>query len=145
MRLTEAEFREVRRRVRGRTVDIAKGKGSRASLPSTSSTVGAATNEPRYKSKLEAQYAQYLDALKYGKELRTWVYEPLKFRLADRCWYTPDFLVVQNDGALELHEVKGWMREDANVKLKVVARLFPWFTFKLVTRSRHLYIWRFTD
>jgi hypothetical protein len=76
--------------------------------------------------------------------------EPLKFRVAGRCWYTPDFLVVQSphveDGircpALVCVEVKGFMREDACIKLKAAADLYPTFGWILVYRGRRGGSWR---
>ena len=35
-----------------------------------------------------------------------------------------------------LHEVKGFMEDDAAVKLKVAAETFWWFQFKLVKKDR---------
>ena len=52
-------------------------------------------------------------------------YEPIRFNLAPRTSYTPDFLVMLKDGSFEFHETKGWAREDAMVKLKIAARLYP--------------------
>lgn len=61
------------------------------------------------------------------------VYESVKFRLADRTWYTPDFVVFLDDGNDQVYEVKGsWKaphQEDSRVKLKVAAELYPQFTF----------------
>jgi len=33
-----------------------------------------------------------------------------------------------------VHEVKGFMRDDAAVKLKMAAAAFPWWQFKLIRR-----------
>jgi hypothetical protein len=69
--------------------------------------------------------------------LAAWWYEPLNWRMADNTYYRPDFLVMRDDGALELHEVKGrkngkdgkpdtfWKEEDAWLKLKIVAEQAP--------------------
>lgn len=84
-------------------------------------------------NKLESRYAQYLEALKFGKEIRDWRYEPFKLKLAEKCTYCPDFFIVTKDGAFECHETKGWLREDSWIKLKVAAREFPWWQFKLIT------------
>ena len=62
-------------------------------------------------------------------EIWDYRFEPLKLRLADNTFYTPDFLVVKVTG-LEIHEIKGsYEREDARVKWKTAAELFPWFQF----------------
>lgn len=55
-------------------------------------------------------------------------------KLADMCRYTPDFFALV-DGVPTFFEVKGFMRDDAQVKLKVAARLHRIFKFVLVTRE----------
>jgi len=80
----------------------------------------------------EQRYAHRLELLRITGQVAWWAFEPVKFRLADKTWYTPDFLVMQNDGALELHELKGWMEEDANVKLKVTSETYWMFRVMLV-------------
>lgn len=81
----------------------------------------------------EADYAWRLDARMRHGEIVAWRYEAITLRLAERTTYTPDFLVLKPDGAVELYEVKGgFIREDANVKLKVAAAQYPWFRFLLV-------------
>ena len=37
----------------------------------------------------------------------------------------PDFMVMLADGQLQAHEVKGYWTDDARVKIKVAAALFP--------------------
>ena len=98
-------------------------------------TVGApvTTKQPKpTMNKLEARYAQYLEALKFGGEIRDFRFEPFRLKLADRCTYCPDFFVVTKDGGFEVHECKGFMRDDAAVKLKVASENFPWWQFKLI-------------
>lgn len=82
---------------------------------------------------LERRYAEQLELQRVTGVILWWKFQPLKFklRLADKTYYTPDFLVVARDGALECHETKGFMQDDAAVKLKVAAETFP-FRFKLV-------------
>lgn len=60
--------------------------------------------------------------------------ESLKFRLAGRTWYTPDFIVQEFPyGTPPLCvEIKGFMRDDAAVKLKTAASLYPEFRWLLV-------------
>jgi len=81
-------------------------------------------------NKTEAAYAQHLGN---RIDLVWWAFEPVKFRLADRTWYTPDFLVMYGDGTIEVHEVKGFWRDDARVKIKVAAEMYP---FRFVAASR---------
>lgn len=73
----------------------------------------------------EAAYARTLELRKTAGEVAWYKFEGLKFRLADNTFYTPDFAVLLAGGALEAHEVKGYMMEDANVKIKVAADLYP--------------------
>ena len=78
----------------------------------------------------ERAYSLLLDSKVTAGNIAEWHYEALTLKLAYDTRYTPDFLVVLADGSVECHEVKGWMREDANVKIKVAAQMFP-FTFRL--------------
>ena len=83
-----------------------------------------------------------LSLLRAGDAIRWYAFEPVKLRLADSTFYTPDFMVVAEDGTIEFHEVKGakrqggrtiavW-REDARVKIKIAAEQFPMFRFVAV-------------
>lgn len=85
-------------------------------------------------NKTEAEYAQLLDARKYAGEVAWWKFEGLRLRLGDGCGYTPDFSVMLQDGMMECHEVKGAkaiFRDDAKVKVKVAAQMYP-FRFIVV-------------
>lgn len=86
-------------------------------------------------NKTEAAYERDLkDAVTLGDVL--WYrFEGVKLRLADNTFYTPDFAVMLANGQLECHEVKGFMMEDANVKIKVAAAMYP-FRFILVRRVK---------
>ncbi len=76
-------------------------------------------------NKTEAEYARDLEALKYADRIAWYHFEGMKFRLADNTFYTPDFMVMRADGVLEAHEVKGFWTDDARVKIKVAASLYP--------------------
>lgn len=86
-------------------------------------------------NKTERLYAAHLEALKRAGTILGWAYEPVKLRLAAATFYTPDFLVIRADGAMELHEVKGHWEDDARGKIKVAAEQHPWFRF-LAVRAR---------
>jgi len=88
-------------------------------------------------NKLEGAYSAYLEGLRRAGEVIAWQYEPMSFKLAENTRYVPDFLVITAEGGVEFHETKGFMRDDAAVKLKVVAALYPYFTFRLVRLVRH--------
>lgn len=76
-------------------------------------------------NKTEAAYGLLLEARKRTGHVREYHFQALTLKLGDDCRYTPDYFVVCDDWTLELHEVKGFMRDDALVKLKVCARLYP--------------------
>lgn len=89
-----------------------------------------------FRSKLEAAYALHLEARKIARQVLKHRYEGIRLRLAKGAHYTPDFFVVLVDGSLELHEVKGFWREAARVRIKVAAELFPEFRFLAVRRVK---------
>lgn len=76
-------------------------------------------------NKTEAAYAAHLGLLKHAGEIAWFEFEAIKLRLANRTFYTPDFLVMLSDGELQIHEVKGFWEDDARVKIKVAASMFP--------------------
>lgn len=56
-------------------------------------------------------------------------FEEITLRIGDDCRYTPDFWVLADDDVLEFHEVKGFWRDDAKVKIRVAAEKYPQFRF----------------
>lgn len=85
-------------------------------------------------NKTEAAYAQHLELLKHAGEVLWYKFEAIKLRLADNTFYTPDFLVLMSDGYMQVHETKGFWRDDARVKIKVAASLYP-FRFIAVKKK----------
>lgn len=90
---------------------------------------GRTTHRPDRMNLLERQYAEHLLSRMIDGEVRDFWFEAIKVRLADRCWYTADFLVQRTNGTLEIHETKSHMEDDAAVKLRLMPTL--WWTFKL--------------
>jgi len=125
MRLSETEYQALKHRLK---------------------PVQTLIKEPKDKPKmngLESSYAQYLDYLKRTGEIIDWKFEPFNIRLADKCFYKIDFLVITKDKQIELHETKGRWEDDALVKFKVAAEQFPWFVFKAIMRKDgHFYVER---
>ena len=77
-------------------------------------------------NKTEAAYAMQLDGLKQSGEILWYAFEPMNLRLADKCFYRVDFMVMQKSGELEVHEVKGgFIMDDSLIKLKTAAEKFP--------------------
>lgn len=62
--------------------------------------------------------------------------QAITLRLANGVRYTPDAVRVTcfNSGVW-FYEVKGFMRDDAAVKLKVAKSLYPWATWRLVWKD----------
>ena len=90
-----------------------------------------------YRSNLERRYAEILEGRKIVGEIRMWLYEPASLQIGGGARYTPDFLVFNLDGSVEFHEVKGFWREAAKVRLRVAIEKFPMFGFFVVTNDRH--------
>ncbi|MGF6604451.1 hypothetical protein P3T23_009206 [Paraburkholderia sp. GAS448] len=84
----------------------------------------------------EAAYAAHLELLKQAGEITWYQFEAIKLRLGKNTFYTPDFAVRLKNGELELREVKGYWKEDARVKIKNAAYLYPIFRFVAVTKIR---------
>lgn len=83
-------------------------------------------------NKTERAYAERLALLQRAGEIRSFRFEPIKFKLARVTFYTPDFMVITED-EIQFHEIKGWLPEDdANVKIKVAAEMYPEFQFQMV-------------
>jgi hypothetical protein len=96
---------------------------------------GRGQRTPGEMNKLERAYSEHLEQQRYAGEILEWHFEAVKLKLATATFYTPDFMVMLPDGLIEFAEVKGgYFYDDAKVKLKVAAKLFP-FRFRLVKRQ----------
>jgi hypothetical protein len=87
-------------------------------------------------NKTEAAYAVLLEALKVAGQIQWFRFEGLKLRLADKTFYTPDFAVMRDDGVMECHECKGFWMDDARVKIKVAAEMYPFRFMAAKQRSK---------
>jgi hypothetical protein len=76
-------------------------------------------------NKTEQAYDQVLKIRQRAGEVAWYKFEAINLRLADNTFYKPDFFVMLSDGTLEVHEVKGHWTDDARVKIKVAADLYP--------------------
>jgi hypothetical protein len=83
---------------------------------------------PGKMNKLEAEYADILVTQRVCGEIIDHKFEAVTLKIGPDCRYTPDFLVIKPD-CIEFHEVKGFWRDDAKVKIKVAAQSFPMFRF----------------
>jgi hypothetical protein len=63
-------------------------------------------------------------------------FEGLTFNIGARTTYTPDFVCISQRGITYVFEAKGFMRDDAAVKLKTAANLYPNIKFYLVKYNK---------
>ena len=82
-----------------------------------------------FRSKMEANYALYLDFLIEQKQIRKWeyeldifIFEKIKFGTRS---YRPDFKVYNLDNTFEYHEVKGWMTAKSKTQIKRMTKYHP--------------------
>lgn len=97
---------------------------------------------PGVMNKAEQGYAAHLETRRLRGEIDWFKFEAVKLKLADKTFFSPDFLVLTGLGELQVHEVKAaWkdkktnqhkmhIEDDANIKIKTAAELFP-FRFYL--------------
>jgi len=90
-------------------------------------------------NKTERAFLDYLMHHQTGNNLLLRISsQDITLRIANGCRYTPDFCLHYEQGGepVSFYEVKGFMRDDAAVKIKVAARQFPGFYFYLVTKRK---------
>lgn len=81
-------------------------------------------------NKTEAAFAVFLE----GNGARP-IREGIGLRIGNGCVYWPDYVVLSLNSA-NVYEVKGYMRDDAAVKIKAAATIFCGFRFFLVHRDK---------
>lgn len=77
------------------------------------------------RNKTEQAYENHLADRQKAGDVLWFKFEGVKLRLADNTFYTPDFAVMLANGQIEMHEVKGYWIDDARVKIKVAAEMYP--------------------
>jgi hypothetical protein len=91
----------------------------------------AASTDVAKLNKTERAYHEYLKLKRYD-----WLgVQCVTLKLADDTRLTPDFAYITN-GMFYLVDVKGFQREDALIKMKVAARMFPWAQFLIVKKTK---------
>lgn len=83
----------------------------------------------------EKEHARTLFDRHQADEISGYYYERFRFEIGHRCLYIPDFVILHSNGTFGAEEVKGFMRDDANVKIKVAARMYPQIVFTLWTKK----------
>ncbi len=112
--------------------------GKSAKKPSSRAT-GRKKSDRDQMNGLESDYALFLEA---DRTVQWWKFQPTKLRIAKRTWYEPDFFVMRTDNSLEIHETKGHWEDDARVKIKAAAEIFP---LKFVAVRRVEGRWEFEE
>lgn len=84
---------------------------------------------------LEAAYAAELRLRTLAGEVAFWAFKPFNLRMAPRTYFRPDFLVLLADGTTEIVDTKGHWEEDARLKIKLAARLWPLWLFVAVHKG----------
>jgi hypothetical protein len=145
---TEEQVREAEQRFKGGDVEQGKASNSKTARASVVRTTAGAQKSRM--NRWEQEYALELEARKHAGEILWWGFEAIKLRLADGTWYTPDLAVLEwrdirtktlgtpiaKCAEMQFIEVKGFLRDDANVKFKVAAELFPWAEFLMYRKKK---------
>ena len=87
-------------------------------------------------NKTEAEYAEYLKRLEMVGDIAWFKFEGIKLRLADNTFLSPDFIIMLPNGEIQIKEVKGYMMDDASVKNKVCASIYPFRFFIVRKRAK---------
>jgi hypothetical protein len=87
-------------------------------------------------NKTEALYEAQLANRKHLGTVAWYKFEGVKLRLADNTFYTPDFAVMLPCGQMEMHEVKGFWKDDARAKIKIAADLYPFRFLAFMPRKK---------
>ena len=94
----------------------------------------------KFRSKLECNWAKYLQFLKESGEIYDWRYEQTKFLFPDETigakQFLVDFDVLNNDWTLEYHETKGWLQGKDVTKFKRVAKYRPEVKITLIMSGK---------
>jgi hypothetical protein len=90
-------------------------------------------------NKTEEAYSKHLELLKADGTILWWKFEPANLRLAQKTFFKCDFMVLNRDQQVEMHEVKGgYITDDAAVKIKVAASMYP-FAFFIIRKKGHFW------
>ena len=103
-----------------------------------------AQHEPMRMNKLEKRFEdEVLRPSVATGGILSYKFEPIKLRMAKRTWYTPDFLAIRSDMVIVIYEVKGYWEDDARVKWKTCAELFPEFVFVAARHSKGIWTYEY--
>ena len=91
------------------------------------------------RSKVQEAYARHLEQLKASGGIKWYCEECVNIRVGlKKAWFKVDFVVLDNEGRWLYLDAKGrkgekyWTEEDAQVKLRAAALLYPHWIFGVV-------------
>jgi len=94
-----------------------------------------------FRSAWEANWARYLNWLKALGEIREWKFEVDTFQFhkikRGSRFYTPDFRVMNKDGTIEYHEIKGYMDQRSQTKLNRMRKYYPSVRVILIAKPEY--------
>lgn len=139
LRLTEGELKAIQQRHAGfksvpRPLDVRTAN----LVPGGHTTAAKKAKEAKKKkgmNKWEESFARTLEWQRSIGQIAWWGFEPFRIRLADGCFFRPDFVTVDLQGKTAIYEVKGHFREAARVRLRVAAEKLP-YPFYIVKKSK---------
>jgi hypothetical protein len=85
---------------------------------------------------MELEFYNMLELRRLAGEFSHVYFEQVTLKLAPDLRYTPDFAVYDDQGLLSFYETKGHFRDDARVKIKMAAEIFPMHSFYLARKIR---------
>ncbi len=132
--------------------NVAAGKAKRHAPVTAGATIAppAAVQRPEMPSeplKTDFKASPSTDEAKLNKTERAYLaylrrlgvpslgIQNVTLKLADDCRLTVDFNYIDENGRWTFVDVKGFQREDALIKMKVAARLFPILRFVIVKKD----------
>ena len=90
-------------------------------------------------SDLEDRYAGFLEMLKRGGAIRDWFRPAGTFTFAGAVKgatvYTPDFRVIEKDGTVVYHELKGYIQSSDITKFRRLQEFYPGIVVDLYMQS----------
>jgi hypothetical protein len=87
-------------------------------------------------NRTEREFSLTLHALFPGQVIH---FEMVKLKIADKCWYLPDFFLFV-DGRPTFFEVKGGFRwEDSIVKFKAARTIHHWADFEMHQKKNNVW------
>ncbi len=156
-------FRHVTNKLEGRRIAptkprAARGKGSASvckaakleRLPGVLRLLGVdklpsdveLTGSKHEMNGVERAYANMLDALQFADEVLWWDFEPVRLHIGvGRCWLKPDFIVRYADGHIEAIDTKGQRHASGIRGMRVAAKQFPQWSFRIVSKVRGSWVY----